>query len=91
MGKYASAAPARIITFQMLEETLKDIVPGREITIWVPQKKTDKNPDGITIVSGKIKKIYPKMILILVEARPGTYYRECFLKVDLLRYKILIK
>ena len=43
--KYTSGKPVRLnpISFEMIEEKVKHIRPGRKITIWVPKKK--KNED----------------------------------------------
>ena len=70
----------------MIEEKIKDIKPGRRITIWVPRNKTQDDRSPYRIVRGKVAGVYDNHIHIC-----GKYYNECFQKVDLYmcRYQVI--
>lgn len=56
--KYAVSdftAKARdLITFEMIEQKLRNIKPGRKITIWVPKKKTNEDRDSFESLKAKL-------------------------------------
>ena len=91
MRKYASKQKLMTkMTFEMIEQILEPIRPGRYIKIWIRRKPSKYGDSEYRIVQGKIKAVYPHMVLILVKARKNVYYNECFLKADLARYKFEI-
>lgn len=93
--KYAVSdftAKARdLITFEMIEQKLRNIKPGRKITIWVPKKKTNEDRDEFRIVKGKVVKVYKNMVHVAVRVTRWTTYNECFLKVDLYKWRFEVK
>ena len=78
--QYANSNPVRLnpVSFEMIEEKLKKIKPGRKITIFVPRKLTQDNKDRYREVAA----IYSKMVHVCVKAGRSAY-NECFLKTDL--------
>lgn len=93
--KYAVSdhtAKARdLITFEMIELKMRNIKPGRKITIWGPKKKTNEDRDEFRIVKGKVVKVYKNMVHVAVRATRWTTYNECFLKVDLYKWRFLVR
>lgn len=87
--KYASGKPIRLnpVSFEMIEEKVKHIRPGRKITIWVPKKKTKEDKEEFRVVQGNVVKVYDNMIHVRVKATKQNSYNECFLKVDLYRWR----
>ena len=87
--KYTSGKPVRLnpISFEMIEEKVKHIRPGRKITIWVPKKKTNEDKEEFRVVQGKVVRVYDSMIHVRVKATKRNSYNECFLKVDLYRWR----
>ena len=88
--KYATS-PSKAVTknpisFEMIEEKLKDIRPGRKITVWVPRNKTQDDMNPYRVVQGKVIRIYDKHIHIR-----GKYYNECFLKADLYKCRYQVR
>ena len=53
--QYANSNPVRLnpVSFEMIEEKLKKIQPGRKITIFVPRKLTQDNKDRYRVVKAK--------------------------------------
>lgn len=91
--KYASSKPVRQnpVSFEMIEEKLKDIRPRKKITIWQPRNKTADNKDPYRIVKGKVVKQYASFVLVEVKISKWTSYRECFLKTDLYRWRFDVR
>lgn len=56
--KYASskAITKNPISFEMVEEKVKAMQPGRKIKIWVPRNKTQDNENPYRIVKGTVVK-----------------------------------
>lgn len=77
--KNASSKPVRLnpVSFEMIEEKLKKIKPGRKITIFVPRKLTQDNKERYRVVKGEVAAIYSKMIHVCVKAGRNSY-NECF-------------
>lgn len=86
--KYASskAITKNPISFEMVEEKVKAMQPGRKIKIWVPRNKTQDNENPYRIV-----KIYENHIQIFVKTKRGAKYNECFLKRDLYHWKFEVR
>ena len=91
--KYTSGKPVRLnpISFEMIEEKVKHIRPGRKITIWVPKKKTNEDKEEFRVVQGKLVRVYDSMIHVRVKATKRNSYNECFLKVDLYRWRFDVR
>ena len=91
--KYTSGKPVRLnpISFEMIEEKVKHIRPGRKITIWVPKKKTNEDKEEFRVVQGKVVRVYDSMIHVRVKATKRNSYYECFLKVDLYRWRFDVR
>ena len=91
--KYTSGKPVRLnpISFEMIEEKVKHIRPGRKITIWVPKKKTNEDKEEFRVVKGTVVKVYDNMVHVAVRATRWTTYNECFLKVDLYNWKFDVR
>lgn len=91
--KYASGKPIRLnpVSFEMIEEKVKHIRPGRKITIWVPKKKTNEDKEEFRVVQGKVVRVYDSMIHVRVKATKRNSYNECFLKVDLYRWRFDVR
>lgn len=54
--QYANSNPVRLnpVSFEMIEEKLKKIKPGRKITIFVPRKLTQDNKERYRVVKGEV-------------------------------------
>lgn len=67
--QYANSNPVRLnpVSFEMIEEKLKKIKPGRKITIFVPRKLTQDNKERYRVVKGEIAAIYSKMVHVCVK------------------------
>ena len=91
--RYASGKPIRLnpVSFEMIEEKVKNVKPGRKITIWVPKKKTNEDKEEFHVVQGKVVKVYDNMIHVRVKATKRNSYNECFLKVDLYRWRFDVR
>jgi len=91
--KYTSGKPVRLnpISFEMIEEKVKHIRLGRKITIWVPKKKTNEDKEEFRVVQGKVVRVYDSMIHVRVKATKRNSYNECFLKVDLYRWRFDVR
>lgn len=90
--QYANSNPVRLnpVSFEMIEEKLKKIKPGRKITIFVPRKLTQDNKERYRVVKGEVAAIYSKMVHVCVKAGRSTY-NKCFLKTDLYRWQFNVK
>lgn len=91
--KYTSGKPVRLnpISFEMIEEKVKHIRPGRKITIWVPKKKTNEDKEEFRVVKGTVVKVYDNMVYVRVKATKRNSYNECFLKVDLYNWRFDVR
>lgn len=91
--KYASSKEItkNPISFEMVEEKVKAMQPGRKIKIWVPRNKTQDNENPYRIVKGTVVKIYENHIQIFVKTKRGAKYNECFLKRDLYHWKFEVR
>lgn len=91
--KYTSGKPVRLnpISFEMIEEKVKHIRLGRKITIWVPKKKTNEDKEEFRVVQGKVVRVCDSMIHVRVKATKRNSYNECFLKVDLYRWRFDVR
>lgn len=91
--RYASGKPIRLnpVSFEMIEEKVKHIRPGRKITIWVPKKKTNEDKEEFRVVQGKVIKAYDSMIHVRVKATKRNSYNECFLKADLYHWRFDVR
>lgn len=86
IAKYAAKSNAitkNPITFEMINEKLKDIKAGKKIKMWIPRKKAEYDKSPYRIVKGKVKRVHRDMILVQVQKRGQPCYNECFLKKDL--------
>lgn len=90
--RHASGKPIRLnpVSFEMIEEKVKHIRPGRKITIFVPRKLTQDNKDRYRVVKGEVAAIYSEMVHVCVKAGRSAY-NECFLKTDLYRWQFNVK
>lgn len=88
--KYTSGKPVRLnpISFEMIEEKVKHIRPGRKITIWMPKKK---KKEEFRVVKGTVVKVYDNMVHVRVKATKRNSYNECFLKVDLYNWRFDVR
>lgn len=67
--QYANSNPVRLnpVSFEMIEEKLKKIKPGRKITIFVPRKLTQDNKDRYRVVKGEVAAIYSKRFMFVLK------------------------
>ena len=91
--RYASGKPIRLnpVSFEMIEEKVKNIKPGRKITIWVPKKKTNEDKEEFRVVKGTVVKVYDNMVHVRVKATKLNSYNECFLKVYLYNWRFDVR
>lgn len=91
--KYTSGKQVRLnpISFEMIEEKVKYIRPGKKIIIWVPKKKTNEDKEEFRVVKGTVVKVYDNMVHVRVKATKRNSYNECFLKVDLYSWRFDIR
>lgn len=86
-NKYARSGSKAIrknpVSFEMIEERLKAIKPGRKITIWIELAKGNDGKERTRIVKGTIIAVYRTMIHVKVKIRSDKYYNECFSKFEL--------
>lgn len=90
IAKYAARSNAitkNPITFEMINEKLKDIKAGKKIKMWIPRKKTEYDKSPYRIVTGKVKRAHRDMILVQVQKRGQPCYNECFLKKELYNWR----
>lgn len=92
MRKYARE-PKSIanLTFEMIEQIVAPIKPGKNIKIWEKRTPTKYDVKKYRLVTGKVKAVYSKMIHVQVKERGKVCCNECFLKSDLARYKFEIQ
>ena len=78
--QYANSNPVRLnpVSFEMIEEKLKKIKPGRKITIFVPRKLTQDNKERYRVVKGEVAAIYSKMVHVCVKSRKKCLQRMFF-------------
>lgn len=70
IAKYATKSiTENLITFEMIDEKLKDIKVGKKIKMWIPRKKTEYDKSPYRIVKGKVKRVHRDMILVQVQKR----------------------
>lgn len=88
IAKYATKSiTENLITFEMIDEKLKDIKVGKKIKMWIPRKKTEYDKSPYRIVKGKVKRGHRDMILVQVQKRGQPCYNECFLKKELYNWR----
>lgn len=88
IAKYATKSiTENLITFEMIDEKLKDIKVGKKIKMWIPRKKTEYDKNPYRIVKGKVKRVHRDMILVQVQKRGQPCYNECFLKKELYNWR----
>lgn len=60
--KYATSKPVRKnpVSFEIIEEKLRLIKPGKKITIWIDLPKGNDGKERQRIVKGKVVAIYKK-------------------------------
>lgn len=76
-----------LITFEMINEKIKDIKTGKKIKMWIPRKKTEYDKSPYRIVTGKVKRVHRDVILIQVQKKGQPCYNECFLKKELYNWR----
>lgn len=88
IAKYATKSiTENLITFEMIDEKLKDIKVGKKIKMWIPRKKTEYDKSPYRIVKGKVKRVHRDMILVQAQKRGQPCYNECFLKKELYNWR----
>lgn len=68
------------LSYQQIDEKLKDIKVGKNITLFLNKYNVD-NSNEKRIVKGYVTGIYKRFILVHIGKKKG--YNECFLKTDL--------
>lgn len=91
--KYATSKPVRKnpVSFEMIEERLKLIQPGKKITIWLKLPNGNDGKARQRTVKGNVVAIYKNMIHVQVKVRGGKFYNECFDKFELYNARFAVK